>query len=84
MKRTLATLLLAAATICGLSGVAAAESNNYCGSSSNGCDHSGTLLGSCAGHGSFGAFGKDNSLAGGANGPLTGFNNSHLCGNPQN
>ncbi len=37
----------------------------------------------CAGHGSFGAFGKDYNLAGGANGPATGANNSGLCGNPQ-
>lgn len=37
----------------------------------------------CAGHGAFGAFGKDNSLAGGANGYQTGINNSALCGNRQ-
>lgn len=37
----------------------------------------------CAGHGSFGYFGKDNNLAGGANGYLTGLNNSGLCGNRQ-
>jgi hypothetical protein len=37
----------------------------------------------CAGHGAFGAFGKDNSLAGGANGYQTGINNSTLCGNRQ-
>lgn len=38
----------------------------------------------CAGHGAFGAFGKDNNFAGGANGQLTGYYNSSLCGNPQN
>jgi hypothetical protein len=55
----------------------------------------------CAGHGAFGAFGKDynfgNTTSGhvpgapgnnqnnnGANGQLTGANNSSLCGNPQN
>ncbi len=37
----------------------------------------------CAGHGAFGAFGKDNNFAGGANGQATGANNSNLCGNPQ-
>jgi hypothetical protein len=37
----------------------------------------------CAGHGAFGAFGKDNSWAGGANGTQTGLNNSALCGNRQ-
>ncbi len=53
----------------------------------------------CAGHGAFGAFGKDfnfgNSTSGhvpypgnqqngnGANGHLTGLNNSSLCGQPQ-
>ena len=35
----------------------------------------------CAGHGAFGAFGKDNNLSGGANGQLTGYYNSALCGN---
>jgi len=37
----------------------------------------------CAGHGAFGFFGKDNNLAGGANGYQTGINNSTLCGNRQ-
>jgi hypothetical protein len=37
----------------------------------------------CAGHGAFGAFGKDDNLAGGADGRQTGINNSSLCGNPQ-
>jgi hypothetical protein len=37
----------------------------------------------CAGHGAFGAFGKDYNLAGGADGQATGANNSNLCGNPQ-
>jgi hypothetical protein len=37
----------------------------------------------CAGHGSFGAWGKDYNFAGGADGQQTGFNNSGLCGNPQ-
>jgi len=56
--------------------------NDYCGASANGCEHSMSNT-QCAGHGSFGAFGKDNSLAGGANGYQTGLNNSALCGNRQ-
>jgi hypothetical protein len=39
--------------------------------------------GGCAGHGAFGAFGKDHNMAGGANGQATGAANSSLCGNPQ-
>ena len=35
----------------------------------------------CAGHGAFGAFGKDNNFAGGADGQATGAANSGLCGN---
>ncbi len=38
----------------------------------------------CAGHGAFGAFGKDANFAGGADGTQTGINNSTLCGHPQN
>ena len=37
----------------------------------------------CAGHGSFGAFGKDYNMAGGADGQATGAANSSLCGNPE-
>jgi len=37
----------------------------------------------CAGHGSFGAFGKGNDWRGGADGDNTAYNNSTLCGNPQ-
>ena len=37
----------------------------------------------CAGHGAFGYLGKDNNLAGGADGTQTGLNNSALCGNRQ-
>ncbi|MBI2617525.1 hypothetical protein HYW55_05290 [Candidatus Gottesmanbacteria bacterium] len=52
----------------------------------------------CQGHGSFGYFGKNWNLGNeqsghypgvsypgpGADGQATGYNNSHLCGNPQN
>jgi hypothetical protein len=40
----------------------------------------GAQCGSGAGSGAFGFFGKDNNLAGGANGPATGDANSAICG----
>lgn len=43
----------------------------------------GAQCGSGAGSGAFGYFGKDNNLAGGANGEQTGINNSSVCGNRQ-
>jgi len=43
----------------------------------------GAQCGSGAASGAFGFFGKDNNLAGGANGPLTGVSNSAVCGNRQ-
>jgi hypothetical protein len=43
----------------------------------------GAQCGSGAGSGAFGYFGKDNNLAGGANGEQTGLNNSSVCGNRQ-
>src|ERR1051325_9199767 len=43
----------------------------------------GAQCGSGAGSGAFGFFGKDNNLAGGANGPATGEANSSICGNRQ-
>ncbi len=83
MKRIILTLAIAGAATFGMSGVAAADSGNYCGSSSNGCDHSSANT-QCSGHGSFGAFGgRDNNFAGGASGDRTAYNNSTLCGNPQ-
>ncbi len=41
----------------------------------------GAQCGSGAGSGAFGYFGKDNNLAGGADGQATGENNSAVCGN---
>ena len=41
----------------------------------------GAQCGSGAGSGAFGYFGKDNNMAGGANGYQTGLNNSAVCGN---
>jgi len=84
MRRIIATLVISVAATLGMSGLAAAdgEGGDYCGASSNGCAHSfGNTI--CAAHGAFGAFGKGNSLAGGANGDATGYYNSILCGNPQ-
>lgn len=43
----------------------------------------GAQCGSGAGSGAFGYFGKDNNLAGGADGTQTGLNNSAVCGNRQ-
>ena len=43
----------------------------------------GAQCGSGAGSGAFGFLGKDNNLAGGANGHQTGLNNSAVCGNRQ-
>lgn len=43
----------------------------------------GAQCGSGAGSGSFGYFGKDNNLSGGADGHQTGLNNSAVCGNRQ-
>jgi hypothetical protein len=41
----------------------------------------GAQCGSGAGSGAFGFLGTDSSMAGGANGVLTGINNSSVCGN---
>ena len=60
----------------------AAAGDDYCGASANGCAHSMSNT-ACAGHGGFGAFGKDNNFAGGASGDRTAYANSTLCGNPQ-
>jgi len=90
MKRLIMTLALSGASILATSGLAAANGTggNYCGADpaaggpSNGCAQSMSNT-PCAGHGAFGAFGKDNNFAGGASGDRTAFNNSTLCGNPQ-
>jgi hypothetical protein len=57
------------------------QSGSYCGASATGCENSSSTV--CSGHGSFGAFGKDENFAGGASGDRTAYNNSTLCGNPQ-
>lgn len=71
--------------VAGLS-VPALAANDYCGASANGCaaaQAAGAQCGTGAASGSFGAFGKDNNFAGGANGQQTGLNNSAVCGNRQ-
>jgi hypothetical protein len=85
MKKLIIVAAFAVGGSFALSGPAAAA-NDYCGASGNGCEHAqaaGAQCGSGAGSGAFGAFGKDNNFAGGANGQQTGLNNSALCGNRQ-
>jgi hypothetical protein len=43
----------------------------------------GAQCGTGAGSGAFGYLGRDNNMAGGANGAQTGLNNSAVCGNRQ-
>lgn len=79
---------------------ALAASNAYCGSSANGCAAAAAAEAQCgsgASSGSFGAFGKGNSLGTekvhaewlgsypgpGTDGTQTGLNNSGVCGNRQ-
>jgi len=85
VKRTLATVG-ASALLFGSLALPAFAADDYCGASSNGCAHAAAAGAQCdtgAGSGGFGAFGKDNNFAGGANGQQTGLNNSALCGNRQ-
>ncbi|HEV8656981.1 MAG TPA: hypothetical protein VGR85_15855 [Candidatus Limnocylindria bacterium] len=82
MRRIIATLVISLAATLGMSGLAAADGGegDYCGASGTGCEAAFDQT-RCAGAGGFGAFGKDNNFAGGANGEQTGLNNSSLCGN---
>lgn len=82
MKKSLLLVAPAAAVIgLALAGPAYAAGGGYGSQPGYGVANSETA---CAGHGSFGAFGQGNNLAGGADGTQTGINNSNLCGNPQN
>jgi hypothetical protein len=77
---------LASAIMVGGAAIPAFAANDYCGASANGCDHAAATGAQCdsgAASGAFGAFGKDNNFAGGANGPATGMANSAVCGNRQ-
>lgn len=84
------TSILATGSILVLAGSALGSSAALAGNAGDGSGY-GTQPGfevsnshtACAGHGAFGAFGKDDNFAGGANGQATGTNNSKLCGNPQ-
>jgi len=84
MKKVAVLAALAAALAVPATGLSdpGGESGNYCGASATGCEQSLSHT-ECAGHGGFGAFGRDNNFAGGASGDRTAFNNSTLCGNPQ-
>jgi len=84
IKKMIAGALVSAAAVGAMEFPAFAASNDYCGSSANGCAQAaaaGAQCGTGAASGAFGAFGKDNNFAGGANGQLTGLNNSGVCGN---
>src|SRR4029078_6893205 len=81
---------VAFASIFALGGIAAAEGNSTPGidryENNPGRQQAtevGAQCGSGAGSGAFGYFGKDNNLAGGANGEQTVVNNSSVCGNRQ-
>jgi hypothetical protein len=84
MRRIILTLAIAGAATFGMSGGASANGGDgdYCGASSNGCTHA-MANNDCSGAGGFGAFGKDNNFAGGADGRLTVERNSAVCGNRQ-
>jgi hypothetical protein len=84
VKKIVIGAVASMATVGAMAVPAFAESNNYCGSSANGCAAAaaaGAQCGTGASSGSFGAFGKGNNFAGGADGYQTGLNNSGVCGN---
>lgn len=67
MKRKMVALLAAGAMLLGTAGVVSAGNNYNPNPNASACGQY---------HGAFGAFGKDNNLAGGANGQATGDANS--------
>jgi hypothetical protein len=89
MKKALLGAVATLATVGALAVPALGDANNYCGTNSpqgsaNGCaaaHAAGAQCGTGAASGAFGAFGPGNNFAGGANGPVTGDNNSDVCGN---
>lgn len=86
VKKTVIGAVVSLATVGAMAAPAFADSNNYCGSSANGCaaaHAAGAQCGTGAASGSFGAFGQGNNFAGGADGTQTGLNNSAVCGNRQ-
>jgi hypothetical protein len=96
IKTAIIGLIASTGLIAGVA-VPAFAANDYCGSSSNGCDHAiavGAQCGTGAGSGAFGYLGKGNNPGDpswdggngtdpGTSGHLTGLNNSALCGNRQ-
>ena len=88
MKKTIGLVVLSTALAAG--GAAWAQGNSEAGldrylanPGRQQATEVGAQCGTGAGSGAFGFFGQDNSLAGGANGPQTGINNSAVCGNRQ-
>jgi Spy/CpxP family protein refolding chaperone len=67
MKRRLFAILAAAALMAASAGAVSASDNYNPNTTASECGQA---------HGSFGAFGKDSNWAGGADGQLTGANNS--------
>ena len=91
MKKIAATAATAALALA-LAGPASADWQGQ-GNSTPGLERYGEIsanpnpdaqCGTGGGSGAFGYFGKDMNLAGGANGPQTGINNSSVCGNRAN
>ena len=88
MKRTIGLVVLSSTLAFG--GLAWAQGNSESGLdrylSNPGREQATEVGAECdtgAGSGAFGYFGKDNNLAGGADGTATGLANSSLCGNRQ-
>ena len=88
MKRTIGLIVLSSTLALG--GVAWAQGNSLPGEERydnnpgrQQATEVGAQCGSGAGSGAFGFFGRDNNLAGGANGEATGIANSAVCGNRQ-
>jgi hypothetical protein len=82
MTRTIRSAVLAATVALALAAPALAAPPGYdANPGREQAGEAGAQCGSGAGSGGFGAFGKDNNFAGGANGPATGAANSAICGN---
>jgi hypothetical protein len=84
VRAPLAGVLLGVAVLGSVIGPASADLDDYLENPGRQqATEVGAQCGSGAGSGAFGFFGKDNNMAGGANGTQTGLNNSALCGNRQ-
>ena len=85
LRAAVAVAVVGAAMIGAFAGPASADIDDYLNNPGRTqAGEVGAQCGSGAGSGAFGYFGgKDNNLAGGANGPQTGLNNSAVCGNRQ-